>query len=112
MVNDVFLVPSFQRKIEKIIKNKKEKEIIYKLINKVRNLGKNALKILDVRDQYLLCEMKVKRPPYRLYVMVDQSKDIFYIVDWEHKQKQEKVINELRKKLYTALKFGMDKIFI
>lgn len=74
-------------------------KIILKLINKIRKLGLNALKILDVEDIYLLCEMKVNKPPYRLYVIVDQKSNRFYLVDWEHKSKQEKIIENLKKKL-------------
>ena len=74
-------------------------------------MGKNSLKILDVENQYLLCEMKVKRPPYRLYVILNQKETKFYIVDWEHKGNQEKVIKELRKKLSLAIEFSLDKIF-
>ena len=74
-------------------------------------MGKNALKILDVEDYYLLCEMKVMRPPYRLYVIVDQKSDRYYIADWEHKENQEKVINELKRRLSLAIKFGLDEIF-
>jgi len=59
---------------------------------------------LSIEDYYLLCEMKVMRPPYRLYVIVDQKNNRFHIVEWEHKEKQEKVINELRNRLVLAIK--------
>lgn len=48
-------------------------KIISRLVRKLENMGKDALKILDVENQYLLCEMKVKSPPYRLYVVADQK---------------------------------------
>jgi hypothetical protein len=73
--------------------------------------GKNDLKILDVQDNYLLTEMKVMNPPYRLYVIVDQNTNKFYIVEWEHKEKQDKVIEELKRKLSLAIGLGLEEIF-
>ena len=81
------------------------------MVEKLENQGKNALKILDVQDHYLLGEMKVMRPPYRLYVIVDQKNDKFYIVEWQHKERQEKIINELRGKLLQAISLGLERIF-
>ena len=86
--------------------------LVNKLCNKVKTLGKNALKILDVEDYYLFGELKVMKPPYRLYVVVDQRKDIYYIVDWEHKDNQEKIINSLKDKLALAIEIGLEKVFI
>jgi len=74
-------------------------------------MGKNALKILEIEDYYLLCEMKVMKPPYRLYVIVDQKTNTYYIADWEHKENQEKIINELKYKLSSAVETGLEKIF-
>jgi hypothetical protein len=75
-------------------------------------MGKNALKILDVEDFYLLGEMKVKKSPYRLYVIVNQRTDTFYVVEWgEHKKKQERVINELIGKLKLAIEVGLENVF-
>jgi len=107
----VKLLPLFQDKLKKI-KDKNQLEIIFKLIKKLERMGKNALKILDVEDFYLLAEMKVKRPPYRLYVIVNQSTDTFYVVEWEHKKKQERVINELIGKLKLAIEVGLENVFI
>ena len=107
---EIILIPSLQKKLESK-KYKSHKKIISSLVKKLETMGKNSLKILDVENQYLLCEMKVKRPPYRLYVVVNQKETKFYIVDWEHKGNQEKVIKELRKKLSLAIEFSLDKIF-
>ena len=106
----VILIPSFQMKLKKS-KFKAHLKTIFRLIKKLRKMGKNALNILDVQEHYLLCEMKVMRPPYRLYVIVDQKTNKYYIVDWEHKEKQEKVINKLKSKLSVAINVGLDKIF-
>ncbi len=40
-----------------------------------------------------------------------QTTNKYYIVDWEHKEKQEKVINKLKGKLSVAINVGLDKIF-
>lgn len=74
------------------------------MLEKLASRGKNALKILDVQDRYLLGEMRSYRPPYRLYVYVDQERDEYYAVRWEHKDRQEKVIRELKERLYKAIK--------
>lgn len=93
------------------MKEKSHLKLIFKLAKKLEIMGKNSLKILTVIDNYILCEMKVMRPPYRLYVIVDQSTDKYYFADWAHKQKQEKVIMDLTEKLAQAIKIGLDKTF-
>jgi mRNA-degrading endonuclease RelE of RelBE toxin-antitoxin system len=82
------LLPSFHKKLGKI--NKAHLKIISKLIKSWKEWGKNALKILDIEDYYLLCEMKVMKPPYRFYVIVDQKTNTYYIADWEHKENQKR----------------------
>jgi mRNA-degrading endonuclease RelE of RelBE toxin-antitoxin system len=109
--SSVILIPSFRRKLEKI-KDRTQLKIIERMKNKLERMGKNALNVLDVQEHYLLGEMKVMRPPYRLYIIVDQNNDMYYLVEWEHKEKQEKVINELKGRLSRAIKLGLDKIFI
>jgi len=111
MGNKVVLLPSFQEKLRKR-KYRDHLKMIHRLIKKLEKLGKNTLKILDVQDHYLLCEMKVMKPPYRLYVIADQRNNSYYVVKWEHKKKQEKIINELKKKLSLSINFVLDKMFI
>ena len=106
----VILIPSFEKKL-KTKKYKLHIKTIHRLIKKLRRLGKNAVKILDVEDYYLLAEMKVKRPPYRLYIIINQRSDTYYVVEWTHKEQQEKIINELKYKLSLAVKFGLDQLF-
>ncbi|HLC59564.1 MAG TPA: hypothetical protein VJH34_03505 [archaeon] len=110
MANNIVIVPSFQKKLESK-KFRPHLKIIYRLINKLRQSGRNGLKILDVENNYLVCEMKVNSPPYRLYVIVDQIKDTYYVVHWEHKKRQKQIINELKVKLRIATNFVLDKIF-
>ncbi len=109
-MSNIILVPSLQRKLEKPM-YRSHLELIDKLCNKVKILGKNALKILDVEDYYLFGELKVMKPPYRLYVIVDQKKDIYYIVDWEHKDNQERIIKSLKNKLALAIETGLEGVF-
>ncbi len=106
---EVIIVPSFQKEIEKI-KDRKQLELIYKSIEKIERMGKNAIKLLHVRDKYILGEIKFMNPPYRLYVIINQENEKFYIVRWEHKEKQQKVINKLMEKLEYAFESGIKNI--
>ena len=106
---EVIIVPSFQKEIEKI-KEKKQLELIFKSIEKIERMGKNAVKLLHVRDKYILAEIKFMSPPYRLYVILNQENEKFYIVRWEHKEKQQKVINQLMEKLEYAFEGGIKNI--
>jgi len=106
---EVIIVPSFQKDIENI-KEKKQLELIYKSIEKIEIMGKNAIKLLHVRDKYILGEIKFMSPPYRLYVIINQKNEKFYIVRWEHKEKQQKVINQLKEKLEYAFEGGIRNI--
>ncbi len=105
----VIIVPSFQKEIERI-KEKKQLEMIFKSIEKIERMGKNAIKLLHVRDKYILGEIKFMNPPYRLYVIVNQEDEKFYVVRWEHKEKQQKVINQLTEKLEYAFESGIKNI--
>lgn len=106
---EVIIVPSFQREIERI-KERKQLELICKSIEKIERMGKNAVKLLHVRDKYILSEIKFMSPPYRLYVIINQENEKFYIVRWEHKEKQQKVINQLMEKLEYAFERGIKNI--
>ena len=106
---EVVIAPSFQAEIDSI-KDKKQLELILKSIEKIKRMGKNCLKMLHVRNQYLLCEIKFKRPPYRLYVITNQEDGKFYIVRWAHKDDQEKVINEIKIKLENVFKMGIKNL--
>lgn len=106
---EVIIVPSFQEEINKI-KDKKQLELILKSVKKIESLGKNSLKVLYVRDSYLLGEIKFKRPPYRLYVIAEQESEKFYAVRWEHKKEQEKVILQLKERLSHIFEIGIKNI--
>lgn len=106
---EVIITPSFQKEIENI-NDKKQLELICKSIEKIERMGKNAIKLLHVRNKYILGEIKFMRPPYRLYVIFNQENETFYIVRWEHKEKQQKVINQLMGKLEYAFEGGIKNI--
>lgn len=105
----VVAVPSFKREIDKI-RDKSHLELIIKSIEKIERLGTNVMKFLHIRKNYILGEIKFLRPPYRLYVVFDQSSQEFYIVNWTHKKKQERVIDQLKKKLDHAFEIGIENI--
>ena len=106
---DIIITPLLQKKLENLSKD--HIKIIWDKIKKLKEHGLNAVKVLFILDRYLLCEIKLHRPPYRLYVIFNQEKKTFYIVDWEHKEKQEKIINKLKEKIKEAIKEGTDLLF-
>lgn len=106
----VILLPSLQQKLA-TAKFRSHRKIIDRLIEKLERMGKNALKVLDIEGLYLLCEMRVMRPPYRLYVIADQRSNKYYVAEWEHKDKQERVIAHLKGKLSSAMRFGLGETF-
>src|SRR3989338_9165942 len=108
MENEIILLPSLQEKLSGRFRS--HAKIILSLIEKLKYHGKDSLKILDVTDQYLLCEMKVMKPPYRLYVVVDQSSNKFYVAAWDHKERQRKIIDQLRYKMSLAVKSGLENV--
>jgi len=61
-------------------------------------------------DKYLLGEIKFKKPPYRLYVVADQENEKYYVVRWEHKKRQQKVIDELKNRFEYAFKIGIKNV--
>jgi len=105
---ELVILPSFEQELTKIEKAHRKKILI--LVNKIRNNGLNALKILKVRDKYLLTEAKSKNPPYRLYVFVDQERKIFYLAKWEHKKAQKRIIESLSRILDKSLEQGLEKV--
>ena len=110
MTFKVEIKPSFEKEIYKMPKDHQRR--VLKFIDKLEMMGRNALnRVLDVKGKYLLAEMKSNKPPYRLYVYFDQEINVFYIVAWEHKKQQEKIINELRSKMKDTIKFGLKSIF-
>ena len=110
LVFEVVLLPSLEKKL-KDRRFRSHALIISNLVEKLELMGEGAVKVLAVQDQYLLGEMKVKRPPYRLYVVVDRRRVCFYLVDWEHKSSQESVIDRIKGKLAFASEYTFERLF-
>ena len=104
------LLPSLKREIKRI-NDKKQLELILKAKEKITISGKDALKVLYVREKYMIGEIKYKKPPYRLYVIYDQKDETFYLAMWAHKKSQEKIIQRMKKGLENALEYGMEHIY-
>jgi len=108
--HEVILTDSFRKSYSKI-KDNGQKKIILNFFDRLSEQGANAVKILYVIDNYILSEMKSHNPPYRLYIVLDQSEDKLYIVGWEHKNKQQQVIEKMKLKIKAAIKMGVEAIF-
>ena len=110
--NHMFKVVSskaFLNRIKKLSKDHKRR--IKKFIEKIERKGIHATKIITSHEDYVLCEMKSKKPPYRLYIVYDQKSKVFYILRWEHKNKQKIIIDKLNQKLKGGIEFGIISIF-
>lgn len=103
------LLPSLKREIKRI-NDKKQLELILKAKERITIRGKDALKILYVREEYMIGEIKHKKPPYRLYVIYDQKDEIFYLALWAHKKSQERIIQRMKTGLENALEYGIEHI--
>ncbi len=103
------LLPSFEEKLKNLPKDHLER--IAKMIKKLRMHGKNALKILDVFSNYVLAEARAFKPPYRLYVVIDEMSNTFYVYEWSHKKKQKETIDRIKEDLKRALLEGFENVF-
>ena len=99
---EVVITFNLKKKIKSI--NKDHRRFILKAFQKIKKMGLNALKILKAYENYLLCEIKFKKPPYRLYVIVDQKEKTFFLVEWEHKKNQKRILDILSKSLKNGIK--------
>ncbi len=105
----IVLLPSLERTIERI-NDKKQLELILKAKEKIERRGGDALKILYVRKNYAIGEVKYKSPPYRLYVIYDQNDETFYLALWAHKKLQEKIMQKMKKELEDILIYGVEHL--
>ena len=92
----------FKRKVQRLKKD--HKKLILKDIRKLRTQKMNAIKILRVVGPYVLGEIKHKKPPYRLYVVVDQEEDVCVVVEWAHKKEQQEIIDKLQRDAEKIMK--------
>jgi hypothetical protein len=105
---EIILLPSLQNKLADR-RYGSHKAVILMLKRKLGRLGISALKILAVEGNYVIAELKAHRPPYRLYVAYDQQHSVFYLVEWEHKSKQDEIISKIKGKLALAGEYTMDE---
>lgn len=79
------------------------RNLISKMLDKLEELGPEAGKLLD--SHLLIYEVKMKRPPLRLYYKHVQSKNELYVFEYEMKtspEKQNSTINRIRKKILES----------
>jgi mRNA-degrading endonuclease RelE of RelBE toxin-antitoxin system len=88
------------KQLRKISKNSSLKRVMAKIIGKIEIKGENAGKSLDLK--YNLYEIKLKRPPLRLYYAVYPKERIIKILEFHMKtseKKQEHIIIKIVKKM-------------
>ena len=96
-IKKVVFHPWFKRQLQKL--DADHLEIILKDFEKIEKWGLSVLKTLKRSSKYVLAEAKHRRPPYRLYVIIDEEKDVYMLVEWSHKNKQQKTIQFLSKNI-------------
>ncbi len=75
------------------------RNLISKMLDKLEENGPSAGKLLD--SHLLIYEIKMKRPPIRLYFRHKQTTNELYVFEYEMKtspNKQQQTIEKLRKK--------------
>ena len=88
------------KQLKKAGKNKQIKDILTKIFDKIEELGPDAGNLIDSR--LFIYEIKLKRPPLRLYYKHQRLTDEIYVFEHEMKtseEKQQKTIDRIRKKL-------------
>ncbi|MEK6861774.1 MAG: hypothetical protein AABY07_07435 [Nanoarchaeota archaeon] len=88
------------KQLKKAGKNKQIKDILTKIFDKIEELGPDAGNLIDSR--LFIYEIKLKRPPIRLYYKHKMLTDEIYVFEYEMKtseEKQQKTIDRIRKKL-------------
>ena len=81
-------------------KNKHVRAFIIKIFDKLEEKGPEVGKLLDAKLH--IYEIKVKRPPLRLYFKHNLGSGEIYVFEYEmksSKKKQQKTISRLRRKI-------------
>ncbi|MEK6967940.1 MAG: hypothetical protein AABX51_04895 [Nanoarchaeota archaeon] len=87
------------KQLQKAAKNIQIKTILTKMLNKLEQLGPDSGKLLD--SKLFIYEVKIKRPPVRLYFKHNIQTDEIYVFEYEMKtseDNQQRSINRLRRK--------------
>ena len=91
------------KQLKKLGKNKRVKNILTNLFDKIELLGPRAGKLLD--SQLFIYEMKVMNPPIRLYYKHNLEMNEIYLFEYEMKtseNKQRQTIDKIRKKVLES----------
>ncbi len=87
------------KQLKRAGKNKHIRDILSKILDKLERLGCHTGKLID--NRLSLYEVKLKKPPIRLYYKCNETSKIISVFEYEMKtsqEKQQKTINKLRKK--------------
>ena len=87
------------KQLKKLGKKADLKNIVSRMLDKIEALGPHAGNLLDSRLK--LYEVKVMRPPLRLYYKIIESKREAYVFEYEMKtstEKQQKSISRIKEK--------------
>ena len=88
------------KQLKKAGKNKQVRNILSKSFDKIESLGPRAGKLLD--SQLRIYEIKIKRPPIRLFYKHDILTNEIYVFEYVMKtseKKQQSIIDKIRKKI-------------
>lgn len=94
--------PKFEKQFDKISKNKHLVDLLSKLIKRIRLLGPDAGKLIDAKMS--IYEIKMKRPPLRLYFWYRLALQDIYIIEYQlktSKDAQRKVIDNIKERLQS-----------
>lgn len=91
--------------LKKAAKNNKIKQILTKMMDKLEENGPLIGKLLDSR--LFLYELKLKRPPIRLYYKHNRISNEIYIFEFEMKTSEEK-----QRRTIERIKFKILNLFV
>lgn len=83
-------------------KNKLIRNILSRIFDKIESLGSRAGNLID--SQLRIYEVKLKRPPMRLYFQYKVITNEIYIFEYEMKKSQQKQQNTIKKLINKILK--------
>ena len=88
------------KQLKHAVKNQQIKNILQKILDKIEQDGPNAGRLID--SKLFLYEIKLMRPPIRLYFRHIKINNEIYIFEYQMKnssEKQQDTINTIRKKV-------------
>src|SRR3990167_5679504 len=91
------------KQLKRAGKNKHIRDILSKILDKLERLGCHTGKLID--NRLSLYEVKLKKPPIRLYYKCNETSKIISVFEYEMKTSQEK-----QQKTITILKEEFEKM--